>query len=84
MKKRNPNLFSFAKVFCSIFGHKLRVSKNVTDHIHEYECAKCGMEMTDTANGFLARLTPKFKETNDYLAKIHRRRRKRKSFAQAS
>ncbi|MDR9458220.1 MAG: hypothetical protein RI572_12515 [Salegentibacter sp.] len=83
MKKRNPNLFSFGKVFCSIFGHQLRVSKNVTEHIHEYECAKCGMEMTDTANGFLARLTPKFKETNDYLAKIHRRR-KRKTFAQAS
>ncbi|WP_081210354.1 hypothetical protein [Salegentibacter sediminis] len=83
MKKKNPNLFSFGKVYCSIFGHKLRVSKNVTDHIHEYQCAKCGMEMTDTANGFLARLTPKFKETNEYLAKIHRRR-KGKSLAQAS
>ncbi|HSP12790.1 MAG TPA: hypothetical protein VLO29_09705 [Salegentibacter sp.] len=77
MKNSNPNLFSFGKVFCSIFGHKLRVSKNVTDHIHEYRCSKCGMEMTDTANGFLARLTPKFKETNDYVSKIHRRRKGR-------
>lgn len=83
MKKRNPQLFSFGKVFCSIFGHKLRISKNVTDHIHEYQCAKCGMEMTDTANGFLARLTPKFKETNDYLAKIHQKRKGR-CFAKAS
>lgn len=83
MKKRNPKLFSLGKVFCSIFGHKLRISKNVTDHVHEYKCEKCGMEMTDTANGFLARLTPKFKETNDYISKIHKRR-KRKHYAQAS
>lgn len=83
MKKRNPKLFSFGKVFCSIFGHKLRISKNVTDHVHEYKCEKCGLEMTDTANGFLARLTPKFKETNDYIAKIHEKR-KSKCFAKAS
>ncbi|MFZ0488982.1 MAG: hypothetical protein WBV11_03295 [Salegentibacter sp.] len=83
MKKATPEKFSLAKVFCSIFGHQLKVSKNVTNHIHEYQCAKCGMEMTDTANGFLARLTPKFKETNNYLAKIHQRR-KRKLYAEAS
>lgn len=85
MTNSNPKLFSFSKVFCSIFGHQLKVSKNVTEHIHEYQCAKCGMEMTDTANGFLARLTPKFKETNNYLAKIHQKRRNRKNlFAEAS
>lgn len=83
MKNTTPNKFSLAKLLCNIFGHKLKVSKNVTNHIHEYKCAKCGMEMTDTANGFLARLTPKFKETNDYLAKIHERR-KRKIYAKAS
>lgn len=83
MKVATPILFSVAKVFCNLFGHKLQVSKNVTNHIHEYKCAKCGMEMTDTANGFLERLTPKFKETNDYLAQIHQRRRHR-SFANAS
>ena len=83
MKEQNPNLFSFGKVLCSIFGHNFKVSKNVTDHIHEYQCEKCGMEMTDTANGFLARLTPKFKETNDYLAKIHRKRKDR-CFAELS
>ncbi|PTX45202.1 hypothetical protein C8P64_1193 [Christiangramia gaetbulicola] len=41
------------------------------------------MEMTDTADGLLARLTPKFKETNAYLAKIHQRR-KRVFLAKAS
>jgi hypothetical protein len=62
------------------------VSKNVTDHIHEYQCAKCRVEMTDTANGLLARLTPKFKETNKFLANFYKRRRKnkRRQFAKAS
>ncbi|GAA4309072.1 hypothetical protein GCM10023115_36210 [Pontixanthobacter gangjinensis] len=76
MNKQQPTLFSFAKVYCSVFGHKLRVSKNITNHVHEYRCKKCGMEMTDTADGLLARLTPKFKETNAYLAKIHERRKR--------
>ena len=83
MKKEHPTSFSFAKVYCKIFGHELKVSKNITNHVHEYQCSKCGMEMTDTADGFLARLTPKFKETNAYLAKIHRRR-KRLFLAKAS
>ncbi|MUP45277.1 hypothetical protein E0K83_05900 [Gramella sp. BOM4] len=83
MKEIQPALFSLGKVFCSIFGHKLKVSKNITNHVHEYKCAKCGMEMTDTADGFLARLTPKFKETNAYLAKIHEKR-KRLFLAKAS
>lgn len=83
MKEFTPTLSSVAKVFCNLFGHKLQVSKNVTNHIHEYKCAKCGMEMTDTANGLLERLTPKFKETNAYLAEIHQRRRLRR-FAHAS
>jgi len=77
MKKANSQLFPFAMVYCRIFGHRFKVSKNVTQHIHEYKCAKCGIEMTDTANGFLARLTPKFKETNDFLAKFYKKRTRR-------
>lgn len=83
MKGFTPKLSLVSKVFCNLFGHKLQVSKNVTNHIHEYKCARCSMEMTDTANGLLERLTPKFKETNEYLAEVHQRRRHRQ-FANAS
>lgn len=83
MNKSNPTFLKFVQVYCSIFGHNFKVSKNVTNHIHEYKCTHCAMEMTDTANGFLARLTPKFKETNNYLAQVHKRRR-RKNYATAS
>lgn len=77
MKNTNSQLSQLAKIHCRIFGHKLKVSKNVTKHIHEYQCAKCGIEMTDTANGLIAYLTPKFKETNSYLAKFYKKRTKR-------
>jgi len=70
------SLFSIKKISCKVLGHDLKISKNITNHVHEYECRRCGMEMTDTADGILARLTPKFKETNAYLAKIHQKRQR--------
>lgn len=75
--------FSFGTVLCSLFGHKFRVSKVITKHIKEYQCSCCGHEVTDTANGSLANLTPKFRETNSFLAKFHERRAKR-LYSQAS
>ncbi|WP_417906525.1 hypothetical protein [Christiangramia aquimixticola] len=69
--------FSFAQIRCKFFGHLFKISKNVTDHLHEYKCEHCGLEMTDTANGILARLTPKYRETNDYISQIHKRRKRR-------
>lgn len=83
MAKINPANFSLSQLLCKFFGHKLIISKNITNHIQEYKCVKCGMEMTDTADGFLERLTPKFKETNNYIAQIHKRRR-RKNYLNAS
>lgn len=83
--KAKKSLFSvlIAKVFCPLFGHKFRVSNTITNHIKEYQCEHCGEEVTDTANGFLAKLTPKFRETNAFLAQFHRRRT-RKIFSEAS
>lgn len=36
--------------------------------------------MTDTAQGFMAKLTPKFRETNAFLANYYKRRCSRKVF----
>ena len=75
--EKAPFPFLISAVFCSVFGHRFRVSKKITNHISEYQCEHCGEEITDTANGILAKLTPKFRETNDFLAKFHQRRSKR-------
>ena len=77
-------VFSPTRIFCSFSGHKLHVSKKITNHIKEYKCDRCGEEMTDTAQGFLQKLTPRFRETNDFLAEIHERRRCRQVFSEAS
>ncbi|WP_452220627.1 hypothetical protein [Lacinutrix salivirga] len=58
-------------LFCSVFGHKYEISKKVTYHVHEYKCKHCYKELTTNGNGNLIELTPKFKEINAILEKIH-------------
>lgn len=58
-------------LFCSIFGHKYEISKKVTYHVHEYKCKNCCKQLTTNSNGDLTELTPKFKEINAILEKIH-------------
>lgn len=82
MENKIPRLFSPNAWICAVFSHNFTVSQRITDHIKEYKCTRCGQEMTDTAHGFIAKLTPKFRETNAYIAKIHKRRRSKKLFAE--
>lgn len=64
---------------CSIFGHKFEVSKRVTYHVKEYKCCNCKKELTTNSNGNLTELTPKFREINSILERIHKKRQKRLS-----
>lgn len=82
MKTKKPLLFSPGALICAILGHRFEVSRNITEHIKEYRCSCCGQEMTDTAQGFMAKLTPKFKETNAFLERYYKRRCSRKVFRQ--
>ncbi|TXG36892.1 hypothetical protein [Seonamhaeicola maritimus] len=71
-------------IYCSLFGHDYEISKKVTKHVKEYTCCHCKKELTTNSNGNLIELTPKFKEINNILERIHEsrmRRLKRKSFA---
>ncbi len=62
---------------CKLFGHNYKVSRHVTHHIKEYTCIHCKKELTTNAKGNLIELTPKFKEINDVLERIHLNRRMR-------
>ncbi|MCH7525129.1 MAG: hypothetical protein IIC74_08985 [Bacteroidetes bacterium] len=66
-------------LYCSLFGHNYTISKNVTDHVKEYICKHCKEQKTTSGNGYLTLLTPKYKEINSELEKIHTKRLKRKS-----
>ena len=89
----DPNLFNMntttnqkhvSKLICNIIGHNYEVSKKVTSHVKEYTCKCCKKQLTTNSNGKLTELTPKFKEINSILERIHSRRMirlKEKSFA---
>jgi hypothetical protein len=65
-------------IYCSVFGHHFVVAKKVTYHVNEYKCTHCKTEMTTNGKGELTPLTPKFKEINSVLERIHQRRRLKK------
>lgn len=69
MSKRNNQ--PLAKMYCKLFGHRYKVTKQVTSHVKEYKCSCCKRELTTNSNGRLTELTPKFKEINDILERIH-------------
>lgn len=59
---------------CLVFGHDYEVTRNVTYHVKEYSCINCQKQLTTNGNGKLVELTPKFKEINDVLERIHQKR----------
>ena len=61
-------------IYCSIFGHQFVVSKRVTQYVNEYKCKKCNFQMTTDGKGKLTPLTPKHKEINSELERIHLKR----------
>lgn len=66
-----------SKYFCSLFGHQYEVSKKVTYHVKEYTCKHCKKELTTNGNGRLIELTPKYREINSILERIHANRLRR-------
>ena len=61
-------------IHCLVFGHDYNVSRNVTYHVKEYSCKTCKKQLTTSGNGHLIELTPKLKEINDVLERIHHKR----------
>lgn len=60
--------------YCSFFGHQYEVSKSITYHVKEYKCKHCSSQATTNGKGGLAPLTPKYKEINSVLERIHKKR----------
>lgn len=62
---------------CKVFGHDFKVTRKVTYHVKEYSCKNCNKQLTTNGNGRLIELSPKFKEINDVLQRIHEKRNKK-------
>lgn len=61
-------------IHCKVFGHDYKVTRHVTNYVKEYTCVNCRKQLTTSGNGELTLLTPKFKEINDVLERIHLKR----------
>lgn len=79
MKKSTNKSPLIPKLLCNMFGHQFEVSKKVTYHVKEYTCRSCKKELTTNSNGNLTELTPKYKEINSILERIHTKRKLRLS-----
>ncbi len=74
MKKPVGKTALIPKMYCNLFGHDYEVTKKVTYHVKEYTCSHCKKQLTTNSSGHLTELTPKFKEINDVLERIHNKR----------
>jgi transposase-like protein len=74
MKKTTAKSAFIPTMYCNLFGHNYQVTKKVTYHVKEYTCSHCKKQLTTNSNGNLIELTPKFKEINTILERIHNKR----------
>ena len=77
MKKNTQTPSLLPKMYCSLFGHDYEVTKKVTYYVKEYTCSHCKKQLTTNSNGNLIELTPKFREINAILERIHNKRTSR-------
>lgn len=68
MNAINLKEFYFSnKIICSVIGHKIIKTRNVTNHFREYKCSICGLELTNDLEGHKIFLTPELKNINEIL-----------------
>ncbi len=74
MQKNTIKPAFLPKMYCGIFGHDYQVTRKVTHYIKEYTCAHCKKQLTTNGNGNLVELTPKFRDINAILERVHAKR----------
>ena len=75
MNAINLKEFYFSnKIICSVIGHKIIKTRNVTNHFKEYKCSKCNLELTNDEKGHKIFLTPELKDINETLVLFYQKR----------
>jgi hypothetical protein len=60
---------------CHFLGHQLKTTRNVTNHLREFKCVVCEIELTQDLSGAIIYLSRKQKEINDTLFNLHQKRK---------
>ena len=63
-----------SKIGCSLFGHQLKTTRNITHHFKEYKCQNCHLELTNDEKGRKIFLTPEHKIINETLDRFYQKR----------
>ncbi|WKL44643.1 DUF1660 family phage protein [Flavobacterium sp. ZE23DGlu08] len=66
--------FLSKKILCTLFGHKIITTRNVTNHFKEFKCTVCELELTNDEKGRKTFLTPELKEINETLIGFYNKR----------
>lgn len=72
--QKPKNLLLGNKLWCSLFGHHIVTTRNVTNHFKEYECSVCRLELTNDEKGRKIFMTPELKDINETLVNLYQRR----------
>jgi len=62
------------RLLCSVFGHRFRMTRLVTNHFKEFECTCCHMQVTNDAHGHKVSLTEEHREINRALLELYHKR----------
>ncbi|MFC5682927.1 hypothetical protein ACYE2N_03240 [Flavobacterium sp. MAHUQ-51] len=65
--KLSKTVFIGKKLYCTLFGHDIVTSRSITNHLKEYKCKTCQMELTNNEAGAITLLTPELREVNEAL-----------------
>ncbi|WP_367768523.1 hypothetical protein AB3G33_09230 [Flavobacterium sp. WC2421] len=68
------DIFLSKKMICKIIGHKIILSRRITNHINEYKCSICDLELTNDDEGNRTNLTPELKEINETLIQFYKKK----------
>ena len=72
--KIRKRLFS-RKILCTLLGHKIITTRNVTNHFKEYKCSVCSLELTNDLKGHKTFLPPELKDINEALIRLDKNKR---------
>ncbi|SEA45663.1 hypothetical protein SAMN05443667_104284 [Flavobacterium gillisiae] len=63
--------FLSKKLYCLLFGHKIITTRDITNHLKEYKCTVCQLELTNDQRGNKTFLTPELKDINNTLKNFY-------------
>ena len=71
---KTTNQSFIQKIRCSLFGHKIVTTRNVTNYFREYKCSVCQLELTNDEKGHRIFLTPELRDINETIVNFYQKR----------